>query len=1012
MHRFCLTILAAFLTVGAVSVRAEEPAMVAARKTEYRRDFSPEDKSRDQWANAAGQPLQFCRIDAAHADSLAIPVSFPATAQIWRGTADKPVRLALAGSGLVMNRLEFQVFLPPEIPVGTRVQARLLLKTKDGFWFEALGQRFSGRDGLGETWETAGALYPGWNRVRVDLSHNSSDLRPRGHRLNWSRHFLSLISSIGFSFQGNGDYSGRLALDDIVTRAENDGEFPHPLSIVNFDPGQTIVGQMEKVELTFEVNRPLFNPFSSKEIEIDATFRLPEGKGEVLVPAFYYQPYLRARGGDLPGRNDPDSYTPAGAGVFKIRFSPRHAGEYKYVISARYRSPVSGMEETVVTPPRVLTVKEKPARGFLRVSPTDLRCFEFENGEYFFPLGHSFRSPTDPRHTQTILRRDFCLLAEKDVTDWQKLCARLAAGKREPEVELSARIWKHLPEDARALIEKIATSGSPAEAEMGKIISDLNQVIRAAGAFRWTDVEKNAQIWELGDLAANKDKVPPKVRDKWRARRVLLELLCPEGLRQTYTRDQGLRAYEELLPRMKAAGLNSFEAWMCSWWLGLEWTSQWKNYHGLNIYNMENAWKLDRLVELAAENGLYLHLVIDNHGKAAQKIPNAKEGQCDFEWQFSPYNRDNLLDGGFLNLSQELFSSEKAKEYYRDKMRYIAARYGWSANIYGFELWSELDLVGHILGRHREIYATDAVRQWHREMTDVLHKYDHGRHLITTHYSGDHRYIDREMVALPFISYMACDAYHPPKNPDPKKNKSLLELLTETEQVGMLFLKPYQVTEFGGDWNATSLESLEGDLYGGLWFGWMSRMGGAPQYWWFELVAQEDYYQAYAAYARFIRGEDKRRAAGGPQLRTDWPRAVEGEKNDRLLTLALADGDRFYFYLCDREQIGQLPVDLNRREKYENISLVVANLKPGTYLVEAWDCWKGTVVRADNYSPDADGKLKIALPPFTVQAALKIRRMENEPATEPSSAETPKEKPVDQRKAEEEKMHATQNRKR
>ncbi|MBN2711413.1 MAG: DUF5060 domain-containing protein [Planctomycetes bacterium] len=884
MTRFATMFIFSFLLFAALCRCGEEQAPVDrdsdSRRTKFIRDFEKED-SIAEWLYADGANTEPFAVDAEHGTSLKVNCDFPGVTKVWRGSRENPKRLVVhdpfsGKSALILDTLQYQIYIPPEnLQAGARIQSRVLLKNKDGLWFEGLGMRR-----VESGWVRANSLYPGWNTIRIDLSENSTDLRPRGHAMRWSRLFLSQVVAFGLAIQGDKEFKGSVYVDNITTWPATDDDF-QKLSVVDFDAGQSTVGRYEKAEFTFSINRPLLNPFSSKEVTIDAVFKSPAGE-EIRVPAFYYQDYNRVLGNDNGEGTVEDVYIPKGPGVFKVRFTPRLAGEYTYYLDISYRSPVVHKLETLRTEPRSLTVTEAEKRGFVRISEKDPRCFEFENGDYFFPVGHSLRSPVDERHVKTILEKHY--------------------------------------------------KGTPAPV------------------------------------------------------------------------DRGLRVYEDILPVMKNAGVNAFEVWMSSWWLGIEWTGRWKNYHGLGVYNMEHAWKLDSLVNSSAANDIYIHLVIDNHGKASQeKVTGQREGgQVDHEWEHSPYStsraRDEQAwagwDNGFLKYSKDLFRSNRAREAYKDKIRYIAARWGWSTHIYGIEMWSELDLIGNLYGRRREVYASDDVHEWHKIMTGVLDKYDHGRHLVTTHYSGDYSYIDQEMVRLPFIDYIVCDAYHSNKDP-------LLNMLQRTENFCLGYDKPFQITEFGGDWNASSIEGLDGDLYAGLWWGWMSRSAGTPYYWWFEYLALANHYPAFKALSKYIEGEDKRRGKNEPQLRSQWPMDFDGKMGTqkRLNGLCLGDGKIFYVYVYDKEQVVHLPKEDKDRRVHTKITAKVLNVPVGKYAVEIWDCWTGEIIEKKDIITDATGTLATHLPDFKVHTALKIRWKENAAPVQPK----PEEKKPEPQKPEEKK---------
>src|SRR5262249_28232131 len=141
----------------------------------------------------------------------------------------------------------------------------------------------------------------------------------------------------------------------------------------------------------------------------------------------------------------------------------------------------------------------------------------------------------------------------------------------------------------------------------------------------------------------------------------------------------------DFFPKMHNNGENMAEVWMASWWVGIEWTTKWRNYYGAGRYSLQNAWKLDRLLDMARENGLNIHLVLDNHGKFSEWF--------DWEWYLNPYN--SFCDaGGPVGTAAEFFTDERARQMHKNKLRYIAARWGADPAVMGWELVSEFDLVG------------------------------------------------------------------------------------------------------------------------------------------------------------------------------------------------------------------------------------------------------------------------------------------------------------------------------
>lgn len=404
--------------------------------------------------------------------------------------------------------------------------------------------------------------------------------------------------------------------------------------------------------------------------------------------------------------------------------------------------------------------------------------------------------------------------------------------------------------------------------------------------------------------------------------------------------DRGTFAYDTFFKKMSDNGENLIEIWMCSWWVGLEWIPQWKFYQGLGYYNMQNAWKLDYLLGLARKHKLYIHLVIDNHGKLSVG--------ADPEWKLSPYN---TRQGGILSHPNQFFSDERAKKLYKNRLRYILARWGWSPQIMGFELWSELNLVGH------KVHKTQAVYDWHKEMADIIHDY-HVPRLVTTHYSGDYKEVDGRMARLKEIDYVVGDGY---------REKGLFpDLAYKTGQSYSKYKKPGFITEFGGSWNGTTEARLRADLHAGIWSAFFTDMAGVPLFWWFDYVERENLYPHFKAFKAFIKGEDKR----GRNLKR-VEASCSGKDIQDIRIMSVIDSRGGYVWIYDKKLMYEYPAEAGDLKTLSGISLKLKLPADGFYTVEIWDTLRGKAIEKKGISTD-NKLLKIPLPDFKSDCALKI----------------------------------------
>ena len=432
---------------------------------------------------------------------------------------------------------------------------------------------------------------------------------------------------------------------------------------------------------------------------------------------------------------------------------------------------------------------------------------------------------------------------------------------------------------------------------------------------------------------------------------------CSQVLGWELNPDQGTFTFDRYFERMAAGGENFAEIWMASWWVGIEWTRDWKFYHGLGRYNLANAWRLDYLLARARELGLRVHLVIDNHGKYS--------AWCDKEWADSPYNARNRTSGGFLGRPDDFFTDDDAKRYYRNKARYIFARWGWDPTIMGFELVSELNLTGQrggFAGRKAKRDGPDAPLRvehlWHKEMIAYFRTVDQGRHIYTTHYSGDFNTIDPVMARLPEMDYVTGDGYRGGGRP-------FVDLARASGALSD-YGKPYMITEYGGNWNGTSEAALEADIHSGLWGSYMTPAGGTPLLWWFEFVHRRDLYWHYAALSKFDHGEDRR----DPDLRPVVPEIRSRPEELKVAAAAYLGPRRGYAWVYAVEPMTRYPKE---PLVVEGVRVRFAGVENGPWRIQSWDTVKGEPIRTESFEAK-DGALEVVLPVFANDVALKLRR--------------------------------------
>ncbi len=271
--------------------------------------------------------------------------------------------------------------------------------------------------------------------------------------------------------------------------------------------------------------------------------------------------------------------------------------------------------------------------------------------------------------------------------------------------------------------------------------------------------------------------------------------------------------YDYLLPTLSRNGANFFRTWMCYWNMPLEWQKvrSTMRYNNTDEYfNPGALQKMDHLVRLTDSLGLYFMLTLDWHGHLME----------DGGWKNSPYNQVN---GGPAKKPSDFFSMTAAKNKYKNKLRYVIARWGYSTNIAAIEFFNEVD--NAVFNKQDSILiAHQYVTQWHDDMSRYLKDIDPYQHLVTTSVSH------RDIAGMNALVYLDINQKH---------------IYKHTEKIPAIYPdyieayhKPYIVGEFGLRWEDDDpkyAKEANYDFKRGLWYGMFSPTPVLPMSWWWEL---------------------------------------------------------------------------------------------------------------------------------------------------------------------------------
>lgn len=292
-------------------------------------------------------------------------------------------------------------------------------------------------------------------------------------------------------------------------------------------------------------------------------------------------------------------------------------------------------------------------------------------------------------------------------------------------------------------------------------------------------------------------------------------------------------------PRMKEHEENATYFIQVSWDELFEWAK-------LGDYDLDRAARLDRVINAARDNGIYLKLSFDVHD--AFRPSKA--------WLQNPYN---AIRGGPCQTVNDFYTSPAAFAQYAKRLRYIAARWGYSTHIMAWEPFAEIDGAtsrdSHEGWGYPDRPGGEQVSQmlaaWLPKVAAELHRYDpYGRMFTCSFGSG---VSDPRVWRLPDIAYTQIHQY------------GVADIAASLGQWARTLTvehnKAMMVTEFGWETEAiaTSTDPNGICLHDGLWASVCSGAAGGALNWWWERIAELDLDRWFPPLQRFIAG-------------VDWPR--------------------------------------------------------------------------------------------------------------------------------------------
>ncbi|WP_165251223.1 DUF5060 domain-containing protein [Paludisphaera soli] len=273
-----------------------------------------------------------------------------------------------------------------------------------------------------------------------------------------------------------------------------------------------------------------------------------------------------------------------------------------------------------------------------------------------------------------------------------------------------------------------------------------------------------------------------------------------------------LASFKAWFESLGKAGGNWARLWLAFNEKGLEWSPSptpkpgTGSYQGLGRYAMDNAWRLDEVLRIAEANGIRLMYCIGTYGEF-------KDGGFFNEgsWVSNPYNARN---GGPCARPEDFWTDAAARKLYKQRLRYLVARWGHSPFVFAWEFWNEVE-------------PGPGVAAWTSEMAAYLKSIDPNRRLVSTSYGSPPIWND------PNVDFTMTHMYG-----QAGETLDFTDRIKRETWANLEFGKPYLLAEFGIDWQAGDEKwDPEGrglNMHNGAWASIASGAAGTSMLWWWD----------------------------------------------------------------------------------------------------------------------------------------------------------------------------------
>lgn len=412
-------------------------------------------------------------------------------------------------------------------------------------------------------------------------------------------------------------------------------------------------------------------------------------------------------------------------------------------------------------------------------------------------------------------------------------------------------------------------------------------------------------------------------------------------------------SYRRWITRLHENGANCIRFWMFNLCY----------LEGVNPenYNLERAWRMDYILDLATVNDIYMILCFEL--ERCNK-PNSEDGN-EFFIERGAYCR--FLKNKGIEDPSRFLEFDLTSEMSYNRYRYIVGRWGYSKNIFAWELWNEYETVRG---------DNNLKVEWLKKSTALLRSVDSYHHLVK---SPSHKFNRKEYWGEECGDFNDVHAYYGWTAQEMGKDFSemIIHYSDYVSKEKLPFIhgetgaaREVETAQFGMVGFQTDKDKRQINMHEVLWSGLFSGAIGSGMPWWWD--EQVDYPNVYfwfrglANFAQDVKWTTEDFIVKEPQYYEAMDLRIRRLMGKKTHLIWLQNLNWTWWNVAQGTQ-PIVPV--------KESQITIHDVAAGNYEVEFWDTEKGVVMNMTK-ATSMDSSLKLVIPRIQTDMALKLKRID------------------------------------